>query len=126
MRKAVSISGLVLLSLCLVPLLFMGPFLLGTLAGRAENARIRQEVFTYVLEHEPNLPRESRQDVPYTTTGFSDAGVEYGFFYHPGYQTSGSPYRSGHLLYGRPNTGQDWRYEEPICEGWYYYEEHFG
>lgn len=129
MKKPFKAVGLVLLFLALSLFLLLSPFLSAHITGRVQNTRIKKEVFSYVLENRDRLAKTAPAgDILYTTAGFGDAGVEYGFFYSPGgqYELAGEASGSGRLQYGRPNSGGDWRYQEPICDDWIYYEEHFG
>ncbi|MDO5401594.1 MAG: hypothetical protein Q4F17_11595 [Eubacteriales bacterium] len=112
-------------------LLLPGLFLFTYMKGKVEARQMKKEIFSYVLENQDTLASnnpEDYQEFPYTVTGFSDAGVEYGYYYFPDdkYHFSGRAYGNGYLQYGKPNNGEDWYYYEQICKNWYYYEEHFG
>lgn len=127
MKKAVITCASLLILFSLLPGLFLSAYI----GRKSEDRQMKREIFSYVLENrdklEANDPKDY-QEFPYSVTGFSDAGVEYGYYYFPDdkHQPAGRPYQNGHLQYGKPNNGEDWYYYERICENWYYYEEHFG
>lgn len=138
---------------CVVTTIFLPfffPAMVGGIAGSVERHRIRSEVFEFILENKDTIEADSpheNQAFHYTSTGFSDAGVNFGYYYSAEDNhlfiyddplwgsTSGdaiSPdkwatsYRKGlrvDEVYGDP---LDWYYTEKICNNWYYYELHDG
>lgn len=127
MKKAIITGALILVLF----LLFPGLFLFAYIKGKVETRQIKNEIFSYVLENQNTLASnnpEDYQEFSYTVTGFSDAGVEYGYYFsiNGNFQYAGQPYENGYMQYGKPNNGEDWYYHERICENWFYYEKHFG
>ena len=122
----VLLSPIILLVL-LVCIAFFANFIL----REGYRYHIRNEIFSYVQENtnriELNNPN-SFQEFFYTSTGFQDGGVEYGFYYSPDddHYLQGEPYRGGYRTYGIPDDSTDWYYSERICENWFYYEIHDG
>jgi len=119
------LSTVLVLLLLLIPILFIG------FSGRSRDQKIKREVFSYVQDNQHQISLDDAmhfQEFEYTSWGFSDAGITYGYYYSPEdeYQFKGLPYHNGYLRYGTPNSGKDWYYHERICENWYYFEEHFG
>ncbi len=131
MKTAPKVLIIVILVSLVFVLLLLGPFIAAHLSGQSQNSKIRNEVFSYVLENKDNMAvdnTKARQYFEYSSWHFSDAGVVYGYFYSPydEYLNRKRAYRNGYLEYGTPNSGRDWCYFEKICDNWYYYEEHFG
>ena len=131
MKRLTKVTIILLISVVLVLLLLLSPILLIGFWRQSRDQKIKKEVFSYIKDnqHQISLDDAMRfQEFEYTSWGFTDAGVIYGYYYTPEdeYQFKGSPYRNGYLKYGTPNSGKDWYYHERICENWYYYEEHFG
>ena len=98
---------------------------------KIESNRIHKEIVAYVLENQDSITVDNHSTIQYyeyRSWALADNGVTYGYFYSPydEYAHSTKSYRNGYLLYGTPNSGEDWGYYEQICENWYYYEEHFG
>ena len=121
MKRLTKVTIILLISVVLVLLLLLSPILLIGFWRQSRDQKIKKEVFSYIQDNQ-------HQEFEYTSWGFIDAGVTYGYYYSPEdeYQFKGPPYRNGYLKYGTPNSGKDWYYHERICENWYYYEEHFG
>lgn len=90
---------------------------------------IKVEVINYVLENKDTPEFEqykTRYDTYYTSTGYWDASVEYGFYYEEeDIPRTANSYGNGYR-YSYGSIATDWRYEEQICEHWYYYEIHYG
>ena len=131
MKRLTKITIILIISVVLVFLLFLSPILLIRFGVHSRDPKIKKEVFSFIQDnqHQISLDDAMRfQEFEYTSWGFIDAVVIYGYYYSPEdeYQFKGSPYRNGYLKYGTPNSGKDWYYHERICENWYYYEEHFG
>lgn len=119
------------LSIMLLFALIFGPFFIAHICSKIEDSKIRNEIVSYVLENHDSITVDSphtQQYYVYTSWAMADNGVTYGYFYSPRdeYQFSTRKYRNGYLLYGTPNSGEDWGYYEQICDNWYYYEEHYG
>ncbi len=88
---------------------------------------IKVEVINYVSENKDTPEFEQYKTgeyIYYTSTGYWDASVEYGFRYRIYDTPRGEPnYKNGY----RQNYGScNWYYEEEICENWWYYENHEG
>ena len=131
MKRLTKTTIILIISVVLVLLLLLSPILFIGSSGHSRDQKIKREVFSYVQDNQHQIPLDDTmhfQEFEYTSWGFSDAGVTYGYYYSPEdeYQFNGSPYHNGYLRYGTPNSGRDWYYHERICENWYYYEEHFG
>ncbi len=114
-----------------------------------EQAKIRKEIFSYVLENKDTIEIDSplgHQAFHYFSTGSWDTEINYGYYYSPEdvylfayedplYDESGiygprlslkhsMPYRKGYRDDGLYGDDQDWYYTEKICANWYYYELH--
>ena len=120
------------ISLSLLAILIMlSPFFVISILGNIQNSRIRNEVFSLVLETKDSIKLDDSnmsQEFFYTATGLSIGGVEYGYYYSPNddYSIKGESYKRGYRTYGIPDESTDWYYTERICENWFYYEIHDG
>lgn len=131
MKRSIKVPVALVLVAVFALLLLLSLTLVRGSAGHTRDRQIKEEVFSYVQRNQHQIPLDDTttfQEFYYTSVGFSDAGVAYGYYYSPEdeYRFKGSPYRDGYLRYGTPNNGEDWYYHERICENWYYFEEHFG
>lgn len=127
MKKLIIGISVILLAL----LIILSPFFVISILGNIQNSRIRNEVFTYVLENKNSIELHDMsrsQEFFYTATGLSIGGIEYGYYYAPDndYHLKGEPYKKGFRVFGIPDEPTDWYYTERICVNWFYYEIHDG
>ncbi len=122
---------LILLILFILLLLISAPFVGAFLCGKIENAAMRKEIISYVLENKDHIERANvnqYQQFCYLSTGLPSASVEYGYYFAPDdqYFMTGSLCGKGRRVDRYPDDAADWYYTERICENWFYYEIHDG
>ncbi len=124
--------------------LFVSCFILLSLSacsGMSVSNKMYNEISKYVTENMDTFsPTEKNEFYDYETTGLSNGGVYYGYYYSSENELLLPDFYGGNDLgkiqndmyeddggvyFGKPNNGTDWCFIKKVSDNWYYYELHW-